>query len=115
MVIVSAWMKHEAARTSPTRSRTERKEEGIKPPGRMSSSEQAVDMSCVRRFPRSAYRFQGVVENGFRQTADYTRNAKTLDSLEGFGYVFVGVAQGDGTTVGAGCGVLRLTECIEEP
>jgi len=55
------------------------------------------------------------VENGFQQTADFTRNAKTLDSLEGFGYVFVGVAQGDGATVGAGCRVLRLTECIEEP
>ena len=37
------------------------------------------------------------------------------DALKGLGYVFVGVAQGDGTTVGASCWVLRLAECIKEP
>jgi hypothetical protein len=38
-----------------------------------------------------------------------------LDSLEGFGYVLVGVAEGDRAAVGAGGGVLGPAECGEEP
>ena len=41
----------------------------------------------------------------FEDVADFIWNAKASDALEGFGYVFVGVAEGDGAAVGAGGGV----------
>ena len=40
---------------------------------------------------------------------------RQLNALEGFGYVFVGVAQSDGAAVGAGGGVLGFGERVEEP
>ena len=37
------------------------------------------------------------------------------DSLKGFGYVFVGVTEGNGAAVGAGRGMFGFCEGFEEP
>ena len=43
------------------------------------------------------------------------RKGKESDSLEGFGYVFVGVAQCDRSAVRAGGGMLGFGQGVEEP